>query len=436
MLIKNKLEILNKLGIEKLNPMQEEAHKVISTSSETILLSSTGTGKTIAFLLPILESLDIKQKEIQALIIVPTRELAIQIEQVIREMGTGFKINAVYGGTSGSKDRLALKTPPSILVGTPGRVADHLRRESFSSDVIKTLVLDEFDKSLEMGFEKEMREIIKFTPSITKKVLSSATQKVEIPTFVEMNKAVTLDFLHLKKENKLVIKSILSPTKNKLFTLKNLLGHVEDGNGIIFCNLKDTINVVSGFLKQNNIQHSCFYGGMDQKDREISLIKFRNGTHKILLSTDLAARGLDIPALDFIIHYQLPNKQEEYVHRNGRTARMQSEGCAYIISRDYETLPEFVENAKVEEISTDRDFRNSTWKTLYISGGRKDKISKGDIAGLFFKQGQLEKDELGLIELKKESAYICVPRLKAYHLIKVLNNTKLKNKKLRVGYVE
>ena len=433
MLRKNKTEILNKLGIESLNSMQEEAHKLIPQKSEIILLSSTGTGKTLAFLLPVIENLNHQEKDIQTLIIVPTRELAIQIEQVIREMGSGYKTNAVYGGRSGSKDRLELKTPPTILVGTPGRVADHLRRESFSAEKINTLVLDEFDKSLEMGFEKEMKEIIGFLPKLEKKILSSATQKVRIPGFVGMKQATILDFLDSKKENKLKLKSVISPTKNKLFTLKHLLGHIEEGNGIIFCNLKDTIQVVSGFFKDNNIQHSCFYGGMEQIDREQSLIKFRNGTHKILLSTDLAARGLDIPKLDFIIHYQLPNKEEEFIHRNGRTARMQEEGVAYILSRDYETLPDFVKDAEIEEISIDKEYRNSKWKTLYISGGRKDKISKSDIAGLFFKQGELEKEELGLIELKKDCAFVSVPRLKAYNLAKLLNNTRLKSKKIRVS---
>lgn len=436
--IKNQKAILSKLGIEKLNKMQLEAQAAIHSSDEIILLSPTGTGKTIAFLLPIINNLDENIEEIQALIVVPSRELAIQIEQVMREMGTGFKVNAVYGGRAGSKDRLEIKHRPAVLIGTMGRVADHLRREAFETKFIKTLVLDEFDKSLEIGFEGEMKEVIHYTPNVKKKILTSATQGVEIPSFVGLKNPLTIDYLEgNRKSSDLKIKLVTSPSKDKLETLLELLSHIGDENGIIFCNYKDSIERISNFLTENNISHGAFFGGMEQVDRERALIKFRNGTHRILLATDLAARGIDVPELNFIIHYHLPQRNEEFTHRNGRTARMNSKGTAYILHYEYEDVPDFIEELNLPNQSlTEKQLPNpSEWLTLYISGGRKDKISKGDIAGLLFKQGNLTKEQLGIIELKNDCAFVSVKKSTLNNLLPKVNNQKLKNKKVRISVV-
>lgn len=430
-LIKSQKDILAKLNINALNPMQEEAVLAISSAENTILLSPTGTGKTVAFLLPTIEALDKECKNVQLLILVPSRELAIQIEQVIREMGTGFKANAVYGGRPFSKDKIELAHPPAILIGTPGRVADHLRRETFTSKDIKMLVLDEFDKSLEIGFEKEMSKILTSLPNIEKRILTSATQDMEIPSFVGLRNELVIDYLEEQTSN-LVIKKVISPDKNKLQTLVDLLHHIGNEPGIIFCNYKSTINYVSDFLSNNKIAHGCFFGGMEQIERERSLIKFRNGTHQIIIATDLASRGLDIPELSYIIHYQLPLKAEEFTHRNGRTARMNAKGTAYVLQWEDEYLAEFIKTQQILKLQgTPKEIR-SDWSTVFISGGRKDKISKGDIAGLFFKQGGLEKNELGIIELKQDCAFVAVPKTKASTIIKKINNTRLKKKKVRI----
>ena len=431
---KDQKAILNKLGIEQLNQMQEDAQKAISSNNEVLLLSPTGTGKTLAFLLPILESLDRKLEQIQALILVPARELAMQIETVLREMGSGYKVNAVYGGRSGSKDKIELKHPPTILIGTPGRVADHIRRENISTEDIKTIVLDEFDKSLEVGFEKEMREIFNALPFLKKKILTSATQRVEVPDFVGFNHPKKLNYLH-QVSNQLTLKTVISPTREKLHTLNKLLGHIGTGNGILFCNLKDSIQTISDFLERKKISHACFYGGLEQIDRERSLIKFRNGTHRLLVATDLAARGIDVPELDFIIHYQLPPKKDEFTHRNGRTARMHSNGTAYIMKWDKENLPDFITGSEVLELNDTYPPNYSEWETLFISGGRKDKISKGDIAGLFLKQGNLQKEELGVIELKQDCSFVAIPKTKRNAIIQQLNNSRLKKKKVRISLV-
>ena len=430
--MKNQKEILDKLGIQKLNPMQEAAKLAIHSKSEVILLSPTGTGKTLAFLLPLIQELDSSCREIQLLILVPARELAIQIEQVTREIGSGYKNHAFYGGRSIKKDREDLKHPPAILIGTPGRIADHLRKETFNTDSIKTLVLDEFDKSLEVGFEDEMSEIMEALPALKKKVLTSATQEVDIPDFVELDNPTYINFLG-ETESKLQIKTVLSPSKDKLEILLSTLCHVGDNPGIIFCNFKDSIQRVSDFLDKYRIRHGCFHGGMEQRDRERALIKFRNGTHKIILATDLAARGIDIPELKFIIHFHLPNRAHEFTHRNGRTARMNSEGTAYILQWEEAPLPDFVENTEILILSEAPIPKTSPWKTLFISGGRRDKISKGDIAGLFFKQGDLAKDEIGIIELKHDCAFVAVKQNKVHSIIEKLDNSRLKKKKIRIS---
>jgi superfamily II DNA/RNA helicase len=431
--------ILNKLGIEALNPMQEEANETIKSKSDVVLLSPTGTGKTLAFLLPLIGTLDLKCEEIQLLILVPSRELAQQIEKVAREMGSGFKINSIYGGRSGQLDKIDLKTRPAILIGTPGRIADRFRRDDFSLDHIKTLVLDEFDKSLEIGFEKEMAEIIDALPNVEQRILTSATSDAKIPEFVGLKKPVAIDYL-AENESQLTVKTLLSNEKDKLIALKKALAFIGPKPGIIFCNFKDALDRVSDYLFENQIDHQCFHGGMEQIDRERALIKFRNGTSQLLLATDLAARGLDIPEIKFILHYHLPPHEKEFTHRNGRTARMNSDGVAYILQWEEEELPDFIQEISPESLNIEDQRKSSLpapvfWETLYITGGRRDKISKGDVAGLFMKQGQIHKDQLGVIELKQDCSYVGVHAEVADRIIDKLNNSRLKTKKVRISLI-
>ena len=431
--MKTKAEILEKLGIEALNTMQEEASKAFQQDKDLVLLSPTGTGKTLAFLLPLIQSLDADTAGVQAMVLVPSRELAIQIEQVAREMGSGYKINTAYGGQAFSKDKENLAHPPALLIGTPGRIADHLRRNTFEVANIKTLVLDEFDKSLEVGFEGDMKQIVKSLPSIQKKILTSATQGVEIPGFVQLRATTQLDFLKGGTSN-LTIRSVLSPAKDKLQTLVDLLCNLGSSPGIVFCNFKDSINRVSEKLEKAGIPHGRFYGGMEQKDRERALIKFRNGTHQLLLATDLAARGIDVPELKFIIHYHLPLKGHEFTHRNGRTARMKADGTAFIIQWDKEELPDYIlDDVRGFRLTPDAPLPEAPhWRTLFISGGRKDKISKGDIAGFFIKEGKLNREEVGTIELKQDCAFIAIHKDHIQTVSEQLNNSRLKRKKVRV----
>ena len=433
---KTEAAILEKLGIKQLNEMQLSSRKAIDSNASIIIHSPTGSGKTLAFLLPILAALDPKIESIQVLILVPSRELALQIESVVRGMGSGYKANAIYGGRTGQKDKIDLQHPPAILIGTPGRIADRIRRGNIDTSGIRTLVLDEFDKSLEIGFEEDMKEILFSLENLDKRILTSATRLAEIPRFVGLEEAVVLDFSN-ENASKLKMEIITSSSKDKKESLLDLLDHLGPKPGILFCNFKDSIQELSDFLDARGIKHGCFYGGMEQKERERVLIKFRNGSYQLIIATDLAARGLDIPDLSFIIHYQLPPREEEFIHRNGRTARMNADGSAFVLLYEKEIGPDYLRALDLPstlsvELSNNRNIQKQKWTTLFISGGRKDKISKGDIAGWLFKQGSLEKEELGIIELKLDCAFVSIPTEKVDSLIEKVNNTRLKKKKVRV----
>ena len=429
---------LEKFGITSLNPMQIEARKAIYAGNDVVLLSPTGSGKTLAFLLPLIERLDPKSDGIQAIVLVPSRELAMQIEQVARQLGSGFKINAVYGGRSGQMDKADLKTKPSLLIGTPGRIADRFRRDDMDLSGVKTLVLDEFDKSLEVGFEREMSEIVRSLRAVNQRVLTSATDAVAIPEFLGIEEPISIDYLNQHRP-RLVVKTIAAEAGERLDTLAELLGKLKGQPGIIFCNFKDSLFEASDFLFDHKIEHECYYGGMEQIDRERALVKFRNGTCQLLLATDLAARGLDIPEIKFIIHLELPYHPNEFTHRNGRTARMNAKGAAYVLHKKSKPLPEFIKEVQPEKLDV-KDMASDNmeaqkWGTLHISGGRRDKISKGDIAGLFFKKGGLSKEQLGVIELQQSYAYVAVSRSMAHKVVELTNNQRLKKKKVRITIV-
>ena len=429
---------LEKFNISALNPMQIEARKAIYAGGDVVLLSPTGSGKTLAFLLPLIERLDSKAEGIQAIVLVPSRELAMQIEQVARQLGSGFKINAVYGGRSGQMDKADLKTKPALLIGTPGRIADRFRRDDMDLSGVKTLVLDEFDKSLEVGFEREMSEIVRSLRAVNQRVLTSATDAVAIPDFLGIEEPISIDYLNQHRP-RLTVKTIAAEAGGRLEVLAELLGKLKGQPGIIFCNFKESLFDASDFLFDHKIEHECYYGGMEQIDRERALVKFRNGTCQLLLSTDLAARGLDIPELKFIIHLELPYHSNEFTHRNGRTARMNAKGAAYVLHKKSKPLPEFIKEVQPEKLDVkDMTFDSAEaqkCRTLHISGGRRDKISKGDIAGLFFKKGGLSKEQLGVIELQQSYAYVAVARSMAHKVVELTNNHRLKKKKVRITLV-
>jgi ATP-independent RNA helicase DbpA len=426
-------KVLKNLKIASLNEMQRVAISAAS-SKDTVILSPTGSGKTIAFLIPVLSRLDQSKPGIQAMILVPSRELALQIEQVFKAMGTGFKVNCFYGGHPVRTERNNLIEAPSVLIGTPGRIAYHIRHENFNPDDINTIVLDEFDKALEFGFEDDMSFIISRMKNLSRRILTSATKMPEIPSFTGLGKSAEVNFLSDSNSlPDLVIKSVVSDAADKLEALFSLICKIGNRSTLVFCNHREAVDRISALLWNMGLDHGIFHGGMEQEDREKALLKFRNGSYRFLITTDLASRGLDIPEIEFVVHYQLPHNEEAFLHRNGRTARMHSSGTAYVILTEDEK-PSFLKDKTEIEILPEKNVvpENTSWATLYLGAGRKDKINKIDIVGLLMKKGKLEKDELGLIEVQDYASYAGVSRKKIGSVVKLLKNEKIKNKKIKI----
>ncbi len=427
-------KVLGNLKIAALNDMQLKTVAAAEKGKDLILLAPTGSGKTVAFLLPVLKNLRADLKVVQAVILVPSRELALQIEQVFRQMGTGFKVNCCYGGHPVRTERNNFEEPPAVLIGTPGRIAYHLRHENFDESGAHTLVLDEFDKALEFGFQEDMAYIIGKLLSLKQRILTSATAMQEIPDFTGLKNATEINFL---KDAQVVpdlqLKKIISTAEDKLDTLFRLICKTGEQTTLIFCNHRETVDRISDLLIDKDLAHDIFHGGMEQDERERALLKFRNGSIKILITTDLASRGLDIPEIGCIIHYQLPYTEDAFLHRNGRTARMNAKGTAFLLMTPEEKYPFLKTDIAVEKLKDNYALpKDSQWQTLYIAAGRKDKINKIDVVGLLLKKGGLEKDDVGLIEVKDQSCYVAVKRNKVKQVLGALNGEKIKHKKVKI----
>jgi superfamily II DNA/RNA helicase len=429
-------EILSNLGIKSLNEMQIVSHDTIVNENNILLISPTGSGKTLAFLLPIVEMLKPEILSVQCLILVPSRELGLQIEQVWKKMGTSYKVNVCYGGHSIETELNNLRNPPAVLIGTPGRIADHIDRQSFKTNKIQTLVLDEFDKSLQLGFHEQMSFIIKKLSSINKRILVSATSAIEIPKYTQVNNPTVLNFnsqVNETNEN-LDFKLVVSNEKDKLNSLFFLICSLKSEPAIVFCNHRDAVERISDSLNEKGIFSVYYHGGMDQEERERALIQFRNGSMNYLITTDLAARGLDIPEMKHVIHYHLPLKEEEFIHRNGRTARMLSNGTAYIMMHESDKKLDYIDY-DLPVFNLDNKYslpKPPLFQTIYISGGKKSKLSKMDIVGFFFQKGNIEKDDLGLIEVKDFISFVAVKYNKVKVLLTNINGQKMKGKKYKI----
>jgi ATP-dependent RNA helicase DeaD len=427
--------ILLNLGISTLNEMQIAAQETILSDNNILLLSPTGSGKTLAFLLPIFEMLKPDILSVQCLILVPSRELGLQIEQVWKKMRTDYKVNACYGGHSIDTEIKNLSNPPAVLIGTPGRIADHIDRGTFRLDKIETLILDEFDKSLQLGFHEQMSFIIGKLAKLNKRVLVSATSDIEIPKYTRVVNPSILDFIPNQEEGtNLSLKMVVSKEKDKIGSLFSLICSLKSQAAIVFCNHRDAAERISDTLNEKGIYATYYHGGMDQEERERALIQFRNGSMSYLITTDLAARGLDIPEMKHVIHYHLPLKEDEFTHRNGRTARMQAAGTAYLIVNDSEKKLDYVDYGmpilKVENNTTLP--KPPEFQTIYISGGKKNKLNKIDIVGFFSQKGKLEKGDLGLIEVKDFISFAAVRFNKVKDLLYCIKDEKMKGKKFKI----
>jgi superfamily II DNA/RNA helicase len=425
---------LKNLSIAELNEMQRSVIEKAATVSNLMVLAPTGSGKTLAFLLPLLDKLRTDASGVQALIVAPSRELSLQIEEVFRSMKTSYKVSCCYGGHSMKVEQNSLSEAPAVIIGTPGRLADHIFRKSFDATTIKMVVLDEFDKSLQLGFQDQLIDIFKALSGKQQHILTSATKMIELPDFLPFKKPETLDFLKDEVESKLKLKVVHTTSTDKVETLMRLVAGFNQEVSLVFCNHREAVERISALLTQHNFEHGILHGAMEQIDREKNLIKFRGGSHNVLIATDLASRGLDIPEIKHIVHYQLPPQQEAYTHRNGRTARMHAEGQAYLVLANDETLPYYIDKS-IEEVTIGPKLKlppPPAYACLYISAGKKDKISKGDIVGLLTKKGGLQGDDIGLITTLDFSSYVSIKRTEVKQVLAKISNEKLKKTKVKI----
>ena len=424
-------KIIEKLGIE-LNPMQEAVSEAfLRSNKDIIVLSPTGSGKTYAYLLPLIQLLDVAIDEVQAVVAVPGRELAKQSANVVLDMKSGLRPMAVYGGRPTMDEHREMRSiKPQILFATPGRLNDHLDKGNLITESIKWLIIDEFDKCLEIGFQDEMKEIVDKLPLVERRILLSATEAESIPKFVNMGRSIRIDYRDNEEKvpNRVQLFIVRSLEKDKLEVLSNLLKCLEDKSSIVFLNYRDAVIRTASYLKEEGYTVSMFHGGLAQKEREAMLYLFANGSANIFVSTNLGARGLDIPDVDNIIHYHLPENDDEYVHRVGRTARWDKQGKAFFVIGPEEKLPEYVQQ-KVETMELPKilpTIKPARMTTLYIGKGKKDKISKGDIVGFLCKKAGLKQTEIGKIDVMPRFTYVAVPRIRISQILKMTKGEKIK----------
>lgn len=428
--------IREKLGIECLNDMQREMLDSINEPGDLVLLSPTGSGKTLAFIAPMLKELKAPNGKLQAVIIAPSRELVIQIFGIVRAIATGHKVTCCYGGHSVADERQSLSVVPSIIVSTPGRLLDHINREHIDVFTTRLLVLDEFDKSLELGFHDEMKRILRRMPNISRRTLTSATMIDEFPDFLRLHQVRIVNFLADKKEldSRLTVWSVRSDAKDKLEAALSLLKSITPGRTIIFANHRESAERIQEFLVQRGVSAGLYHGGLDQQEREMALTLFDNGSNLILVTTDLGSRGLDIADVASIIHYHLPTSREIYTHRNGRTARVAANGNVYVLLGPTEEVPDYI--TFNDELSLNKANATAELKSqvasIYFNAGKKEKISRGDIVGFIANNGGITAQEIGTISLHDHYAIVAVPRAKVDDILSRIARLKIKNKRVRI----
>ncbi|MFY8090724.1 MAG: DEAD/DEAH box helicase [Chitinophagaceae bacterium] len=430
------LQHLPKIGIKELNKMQQDVLNLAPKHKELMLLSPTGSGKTLAYVLGALTQIDLEKKGTQLLIVTPSRELAQQTEKVFKQLNTGLKITACYGGHKREIEENNLIETPTVIVGTAGRLADHLRRESIKPDTITTLVLDEFDKTFEQGFTDEVGFIIQSLINKQNDILVSATKPIETPSFITLDGFFTLNFLPTIPviNEKLAIKKLVSNGDDKIEDLFKLLCSIGNRSSIVFCNHRDAVERISKHLKQNGIVNEFYHGAMEQHQRDSALCKFINGTVEVLVTTDLASRGLDITNVRNIIHYQIPATKESYTHRNGRTARMHYSGTVIMILGKEEYMPPYVEE-EVEDLVLEGTYeipQKPTWSTLFIAAGKKNKVNKIDVVGFLMQKALLKKEDIGLIDVKDFASFVAIRKNKMSSALELIKDQKIKGLRVRM----
>lgn len=410
-----------------------------NSSSDMVVLSPTGSGKSLAFLVPILSSLNVSSSSTQAVVIAPTREIAMQTFDVIKKISPSTSTTCCYGGHDAAIESRSLGGIPHIIVATPGRLLDHINREKINLTSIKYIVIDEFDKCLELGFTQEMRDIMVGCPADARKILTSATTIDNMPVFMDLKKCLTIDHLsdnELNTEKRITMWRVKARDNNKLSTLLELLYTIDDEPAIVFTSTRERAQEAFKFLSNNKMDSVLYHGALQQLEREKAVAMFENGSLMVMVATDLAARGLDIITVKHIIHCDLPLSQETFIHRNGRTARIHAHGNSYFITSPSENVPNYVSHCN--ELSLDslslRHTKETSTATLHISAGKKEKVSKGDIMGFLISHAtMLTADEIGKINIFDHHSLVAVPKAKAADIIKAASSLKLKKVKVKIS---
>jgi ATP-independent RNA helicase DbpA len=426
---------LKSVGFESLNELQRETIDAHTKHNNLLILSQTGSGKTLAFLMPTLCQLNPESNSIQALILAPSRELAIQIENVFKSLKSNFKVLTCYGGHSMRTELNSLTEAPAVLIGTPGRICDHITRGQLDLSEVKQLVIDEYDKCLELGFEDQMKFIQTELTDVKNTCLVSATELKEFPSYLAFNDPGIINHLDNFQAPDITYFKVSYTADSKFERLFDLLCTFNGELTIVFCNFREATETIVDYLNTMNYEAIAYHGGMEQEDRERALIKFRNGSFHTLVCTDLGSRGLDIPEIQHVVHFQYPQNQEAYIHRNGRTARMKANGSAYLMINKSEETPDYLD---LPETEFKPPFGKATpvkspWVTLYFSAGKKDKINKIDLVGFLGQKGSLQKHEIGLITVQDRSSFVAVPRKKVKALLETVRDQKVKGQKLRIA---
>jgi ATP-independent RNA helicase DbpA len=438
------LDNLTSLGYKIPTPIQKESIPFIRKNRDIIAKAKTGSGKTLAFALPLILKLDENEHFPQALIIAPTRELSEQIAGECRKLAQykkDIKIITLYGGTSLTKQVASLEKGADIIVGTPGRLLDHFSRETIHLGQIKTLILDEADRMLDMGFADDILKLVSNLPKERQSLLFSATYPENIDKLTKVILKNPIEIKIESQEDKVKIEEDAYRTDNRDHALITTLQHFQPSLAIVFCNTKVKTVELSKILDEKGFDVATLNGDLEQYERQEMLLQFANGSLPVLVATDLASRGLDVNGIDIVINYDIPMKTEDYTHRIGRTGRADKSGLAVSLCDEYgiKKLQEIKPKLKPKNINDLRPNKNfylqGTLSTLCIDGGKKKKVRAGDILGTLCKDIGIENKKIGKINVYATHSYVAIDKSVIKKAFNGLKNGKIKGKKLRVWWL-
>ena len=441
------LENLNAIGYSEMTPIQAQSLPQVLAGKDLIAKAKTGSGKTAAFGIGLLDKLAPSGFFVQALVLCPTRELATQVAKELRKLARyrqNTKIVTICGGQPIGPQIGSLEHGAHVVVGTPGRIKDHLRKGTLRINRINTLVLDEADRMLDMGFSDDIQDILEQTPSNRQTLLFSATYPKEIRQISDQYQRdpveVSVESFH--SDSQISQRFYRVEKDQKTDALIRLLGHHRPVSSVVFCNTRQQCNDISQALKEAGHVARPLHGDLDQKDRDMVLTQFANGSCSVLVATDVAARGLDIDDLSAVVNYDLPKDPEIYIHRIGRTGRAGKEGMAISLHTEreeykMEIISEY-QQAELPRVSIDQISSRPEapqpprMATLCIAGGRKDKVRPGDILGALTGEAGIPGTAVGKIDVVDYFAYVAVERKVAREALDRLRDGKIKGRKFKV----